>query len=378
MRDALPDYPWDALAPYIAQANAHPGGAINLSIGSPVDPTPAAVEQALAAATEAHAYPATAGTPALRAAIAEWFARRRGVTIAPSAVLPTVGSKELVALLPFLLGLGAGEAVVYPTTAYPSYAIGAALVGAEAIAADDPDDWPEHTKLIWVNSPANPHGAVLGVDALRRAVQRARALGAVIASDECYAEFGWEAPWDTERIPSILDPRVVGDDHAGVLCVYSLSKQSNLAGYRAALVGGDGKIIDQLLTVRKHAGLMLPAPVQAAMVAALGDSSHVEQQRAIYRARREVLLPALTRAGYRVVASEAGLYLWVTRSAGDAQQTVREAPATAWSLVSEFADRGIIVGPGHFYGNRSGEFVRIALTASDAAIHAAAERVTKR
>lgn len=377
MRDALPDYPWDALAPYIAQANAHPGGSINLSIGSPVDPTPAAVEQALAAATEAHAYPATAGTPELREAIAEWFARRRGVTIAPSAVLPTVGSKELVALLPFLLGLGEGEAVVYPTTAYPSYAIGAALVGAEAIAADDPDDWPEHTKLIWVNSPANPHGAVLGVDALQRAVQRARELGAVIASDECYAEFGWEAPWDTERIPSILDPRVVGDDHTDVLCVYSLSKQSNLAGYRAALAGGDRKIIDQLLTVRKHAGLMLPAPVQAAMVVALGDPSHVEQQRAIYRARREVLMPALTRAGYRIVSSEAGLYLWVTRSAGDSRQTVREGSATAWSLVSEFAERGIIVGPGHFYGTRSGEFARIALTASDAAIHAAAERITK-
>ena len=363
MRGPLPDYPWDAMAPYAAQAAAHPGGALNLSVGSPVDPSPASVREALAAATDAHAYPATAGTPRLREAIAEWYLRRRGVTVAPSAVLPTVGSKELVALLPFLLGIGAGEAVAFPRVAYPSYAMGAALVGADAVAADDPAEWPAHTRLVWLNSPGNPDGRVLGVDALRAAVARARELGAVIVGDECYAEFGWEEPWRSERIPSVLDPRVVGDDHRGVLAIYSLSKQSNLAGYRAAFLAGDQQVVDQLLTVRKHAGLMLPAPVQAAMVAALSDEAHVDAQRERYRARHDVLRPALEAAGYTIEGSEAGLYLWVTRG------------VDAWQSVAEFAGLGIVVGPGPFYGEHSPNHVRLALTASDADIAEAARRI---
>lgn len=363
MRGALPDYPWDAMAPYVDQASRHSNGPLNLSIGSPVDPSPQGVRDALAEATDAHAYPATAGTPPLREAIAEWFARRRGVTIAPESVLPTIGSKELVALLPFLLGIGAGEAVVFPRIAYPSYAIGAAMVGAEAIASDDPSEWPDHTRLVWLNSPSNPDGRVLDVAALRAAVSRARELGAVIAGDECYAEFGWEAPWDRDAIPSILDPRVVGDDHTGVLSVYSLSKQSNLAGYRAAFIGGDPKLIEALLTVRKHAGLMQPAPVQAAMIAALQDTTHVDEQRDRYLSRREVLLPALEAAGFRIEGSEAGLYLWATRD------------VDAWQSVEEFARLGIVVGPGHFYGDHSPRHVRLALTASDAHIREAAARI---
>lgn len=363
LRGPLPDYPWDLLAPYIERANQHPDGALNLSIGSPVDPTPAAVRDALAAATDSHAYPATAGTPELRQAIADWYLRRRGVTVAPDAVLPTVGSKELVALLPFLLGIGPGEAVALPRVAYPSYAMGAAMVGAEAIAADDPAEWPDHTRLVWLNSPANPTGAVLSVDQLRAAVARAREIGAVIVSDECYAELGWEGEWRSERIPSILDPRVVGDDHRGVLGIYSLSKQSNLAGYRAAFLAGDPELVAQLLNVRKHAGLMVPGPVQQAMVVALGDDQHVDEQRERYRARRAQLLPALAHAGYRVDHSEAGLYLWVTRG------------VDAWQSVAEFAELGIIVGPGHFYGTHSPEHVRVALTASDDTIAAAADRL---
>ncbi|SDQ38259.1 succinyldiaminopimelate transaminase [Leucobacter chromiiresistens] len=363
MRQALPEYPWDAMEPYAARASRHPEGVLNLSVGSPVDPSPSAVREALAAATDAHAYPATAGAPALREAIAEWYGRRRGVSVAADAVLPTVGSKELVALLPFLLGIGAEEAVVHPTIAYPSYTMGAALVGADAVAADDPATWPEHTRLVWVNSPSNPDGRVLDAEALRAAVERARELGAVIAGDECYAEFGWEAPWDEQRIPSILDPRVVGDDHRGVLSVYSLSKQSNLAGYRAAFLAGDPALVSRLLTVRKHAGLMLPAPVQAAMQVALADEQHVDEQRARYRARRDVLRPALEGAGFTIEGSEAGLYLWATRD------------ADAWESVAQFADLGIIVGPGHFYGDRSPRHVRLALTAPDADIAAAAARI---
>lgn len=363
MRESLPDYPWDAMAPYAARAAEYQGGAVNLSIGSPVDPTPQVIADALASATEARSYPATSGTQALREAIAEWYQRRRGVIVAPEAVLPTIGSKELVALLPFLLGIGAGEAVVFPKIAYPSYAIGAALVGADAIASDDPEEWPEHTKLVWLNSPGNPDGRVLDVAALSAAVGRARELGAIIVGDECYAEFGWESPWIDTPIPSVLDPRVVGDSHDGVLAIYSLSKQSNLAGYRAAFLAGDESIVSQLLTVRKHAGLIVPAPVQAAMIVALADETHVDEQRARYRARREVLRPALEQAGFEVTGSEAGLYLWATRG------------QDAWETIAKLADLGIIAGPGHFYGEHSPNHVRLALTATDRDIAEAAKRL---
>ena len=351
---ALPDFPWDSLVPYAERARSHPDGLIDLSVGSPVDPTPALIREALSAATDAHAYPLTSGTPALREAIVDWFARRRGVDdLTVANVLPTIGSKELVALLPFLLGLGKGDTVVHPSVAYPTYAIGGALVGATVVASDDPAEWPEGTKLVWVNSPGNPDGSVLPVEQLRAAVVRARELGAVIASDECYAELNWNG---TEPTPSILDPRVIAGERNSVLVLYSLSKQSNLAGYRAALVAGCSDLITELLGVRKHIGLIPPAPVQEAMIAALRDETHVAEQRERYRARRTLLKPALERAGYRVDESGAGLYLWVTKG------------RDSWDTVSEFADAGILVVPGTFYGEHPAQHVRIALTASDSSI----------
>lgn len=361
----LADYPWDAVAPYAERARRHPAGIVDLSIGSPVDPTPAVVAEALAAATDAHAYPQTMGTPALREAIVDWYARRRGVPgLTPAHVLPTVGSKELVALLPLLLGLGPGDAVVHPRAAYPTYEVGARLVGAEAVASDDPAEWPANTRLIWINSPGNPDGRVLSTDELTDAVTRARALGAVIASDECYAELGWDAPWDTAGVPSVLDPAVVGDDLTGVLSVYSLSKQSNLAGYRAAFLAGDPELVARLLTGRKHLGLMPPAPVQRAMTVALGDDAHVVEQRERYARRRAVLKPAVEAAGFTVDRSEGGLYLWATEG------------RDAWESVGRLADLGILVGPGHFYGTYFPQHVRFSLTATDERIAAAAERLT--
>lgn len=356
----LADYPWDAVAPYAARARTHPDGLVDLSIGSPVDPTPEVVAAALRTATDAPAYPQTVGTPALREAIAQWYARRRGVPgLTPGHVLPTVGSKELVALLPLLLGLGPGDVVVHPRAAYPTYEVGARLVGATPFAADDPAQWPAGTRLAWVNSPGNPDGRVLDVADLQTAVARARELGAVLASDECYAELGWDA----EPIPSALDPRVTGPGLEGVLSVYSLSKQSNLAGYRAAFLAGDPMIVGRLLTARKHLGLMLPAPVQAAMVAALGDDEHVAAQKERYRARRAVLKPALEAAGFRIDASEAGLYLWATEA------------RDAWESLGRLADLGILAGPGHFYGTHFPQHIRLSLTAPDERIAAAAARL---
>ena len=362
----LDDYPWDAVAPYARRAAAHPGGAVDLSIGSPVDATPAVVADALRAGTDAHAYPQTVGTPALREAIAAWYDRRRGVPgLGVGEVLPTVGSKELVALLPLLLDIGAGDVVVHPRAAYPTYEVGAKLVGATPFASDDPAEWPDGTRLVWLNTPGNPDGRVLDVAELRAAVARARELGAVIASDECYAELGWEGPWAGERVPSILDPRVVGDDRSGVLSVYSLSKQSNLAGYRAAFLAGDAGIVAALVTARKHLGLMLPAPVQAAMTVALVDDAHVAEQRERYRARRAVLKPALEAAGFRIDHSEGGLYLWATEG------------VDAWESMARLADLGILAGPGHFYGTHFPQHVRFSLTATDERIAAAAQRLTQ-
>ncbi|MGO2659673.1 succinyldiaminopimelate transaminase [Mycetocola reblochoni] len=363
---ALPDYPWDTIAPYRARAAAHPGALIDLSIGSPVDPTPELIRRALAEATDAHAYPSTVGTPELRRAIVDWFARRRGVPgLSVDEVLPTIGSKELVALLPFMLGLGEGDIVVHPAAAYPSYAMGAALCGASAVGVDDPADWPEGTRLVWINSPGNPDGRVWSVDELSVAVRRARELGAVIVGDECYAELGWVEPWTGEATPSVLDPRVVGDSRTGVLAAYSLSKQSNLAGYRAAFVAGDPAIVERLTTVRKHAGLMLPQPLQHAMTVALGDDGHVAEQRERYRRRREVLVPAVEAAGFRIDRSEAGLYLWVSDG------------SDCWETMGWLADHGILAGPGVFYGEAGARHARLSLTATDEHIAAAAARLTE-
>jgi aspartate/methionine/tyrosine aminotransferase len=171
---ALPDFPWDALVPYGDIARRHPDGIVDLSVGSPVDPTPELVRVALAEATDAHSYPATAGTPALREAIAAWYLRRRGVALGVANVLPTIGSKELVAWMPVLLGLGEGDVVVHPTVAYPTYAVGAAIAGATALASDDPADWPAETKLVWLNSPGNPDGHIDSIEVLAAAVARAR------------------------------------------------------------------------------------------------------------------------------------------------------------------------------------------------------------
>lgn len=364
----LPDFPWDTLAPFAARARAHPDGLVDLSVGTPVDPTPAVVTAALAAAADAPGYPTTHGTPALRSAVAHWFAHRRGVPdLDPAAVLPTIGSKELVALLPALLGLGPGDVVVHPRIAYPTYDVGARLAGATALATDDVQDWAgrSEVRLVWLNSPSNPTGAVLGVAELRAVVEQARAIGAVVASDECYALLAWDQPWAGEGVPSILDPRVAGGDHRGLLAVHSLSKQSSMAGYRAAFVAGDPDLVAGLLETRKHLGMMLPGPVQAAMAAALEDDAHVADQHARYARRRAALRAAFDDAGYLVEPSPAGLYLWLSAPGQD-----------AWATVADLAEEGILVAPGTFYGPAGDRHVRVALTATDVDVARAAARLT--
>ncbi|MFW7414420.1 succinyldiaminopimelate transaminase [Demequina sp. SO4-18] len=365
---ALPDFPWDSLVPYRERAQEHPDGVVDLSVGTPVDPTPALIQRALADAANAPGYPTTHGTVELRRAVVDWFARTRGVTgVDPDAVLPTVGSKELVAWLPALLGLSRGDVVVHPATAYPTYAVGAILAGASAVATDSVGDWAERddVKLVWINSPSNPTGAVLSREELRDIVTAARRIGAVVASDECYAALPWAEGWVQDGVPSVLDPDVCGGDHTGLLALYSLSKQSSLAGYRAAFAAGDPALIADLVQTRKHAGMIVPAPVQAAMTVALRDDRHVAAQRDVYRNRRELLLPALQAAGFSVSGSDAGLYLWASRD------------ENCWETIEWLAERGIVAAPGSFYGVAGERHVRIALTATNERVRAGTHRLSK-
>lgn len=362
----LPDYPWNQLAPYRELAAKHPGGVVDLSIGTPVDDTPQLIQDALHAAANSHGYPTTQGTEEVRRAIVDWFARRRNVTgLGLEEVMPTVGSKEMVAWLPLFLGIGPGDIVVRPKIAYPTYDIGAQLVGATPIATDDlstlSGEERAKVKLIWVNSPGNPTGQVRSVEQLREVVHTARELGAVVASDECYAELGWDRY--EGQIPSILDSRVSDGNLDDLFALYSLSKQSNLAGYRAAFVAGAPNLMPDLVNSRKHAGMIVPGPIQHAMVVALNDDAHVDAQREIYRARREALRPALENFGLTIEDSVAGLYLWCTEG------------RPSFTTIQRLAELGIVAGPGVFYGTHGEQHVRVALTASDERIAAAVERL---
>ena len=355
----LPTFPWDRLRPLKSRAEAVAGGIVDLSVGTPVDETPEVVRAALNAASNSPGYPTVLGTEALRTAAAGWLARRHGVRVDPQNVLPVIGTKELVASLPSQLGLGPGDAVAYPAIAYPTYDVGARLAGAEAVAAGGTVELgPRRISLMWVNSPGNPTGQVLGVEHLRKVVEWARERGTIVASDECYLEFGWDA-----APVSLLHPDVCGGSYNGLLSVHSLSKRSNLAGYRAGFITGDPAVVAELLEVRKHAGFIVPGPVQAAMTAALDDDAHVEVQRERYARRRTELRAAVEAAGFRIDHSAGGLYLWATRG------------EPCWGTASWFADRGILVAPGEFYGSAGSHHVRIALTATDERIASAASRI---
>ena len=386
----LPEYPWDELAPIAEKAGKFPGGMVDLSVGTPVDPVPAVVQNALVAAANAPGYPLTAGTPELRSAAAGWLARSLDVRVDPRTVLPVIGTKAFIAWLPTMLGLGPGDTVAYPALAYPTYDMGARLAGASSVAVDVAardvqhsdvqhsdsqhgvsqhgvsqrgalDGAPASTRLLWVNSPSNPSGSVLPDGVLRDAVGWARSRGAVIASDECYIELGWDAAAPR----SVLHESVRGDSLDGVLAVFSLSKRSNLAGYRAGFVTGDPALMRDLLLVGRQAGMIVPAPVQAAMIAALSDDAHAAEQKARYAARRAILAEGLRTAGFTIEHSEAGLYLWATRPGLD-----------GWAACELLASEcGILAGPGSFYGPAGNAYIRVALTATDERVAAAGARL---
>ena len=352
MRAQLPDFPWDALAPYGEKARAHPQGIIDLSQGTPVDPTPEFIQQVLRDASNSPSYPVTAGTPELRAAIKKWATERLGAT-GEFDVLPIIGSKELVAWLPTYLE---SKSVLIPEIAYPTYHVGAVLAAAASVPVPiDAATWPQ-ADLAWLNSPSNPTGRVHSAEEVKSCIQWSRANKSVLISDECYLEFDQNA-----HSVSVLSQ--TGGDNTNILAVHSLSKRSSMAGYRAAFLVGDSALIARIREIRKHGGMMVPLPVQKAMTVALADDVHVAEQRARYNARKDALRPALVSAGFTVEFSDSGLYLWCTRN------------EDAWASVAWLAERGILATPGSFYGEQGKNHIRIAMTASDAHISDAVQRL---
>jgi succinyldiaminopimelate transaminase len=354
-----PPYPYERLGDVIAIAEQHAGGAINLSIGTPCDAAPADVIAALSTVDGARTYPSAIGSQEFREAAARWITRRFGVDVDPGTQLAAcVGTKELVASAPQYLRLRAPsrDTVLYPAISYPTYEMGAILAGCRAVpyrTLDDiDDDDAERALCLWVNSPANPTGELLDLDA---AARWGRDRGVPVLSDECYAEFVWEGPRAT----------VLATGTEGVLAVHSLSKRDNFAGARIGFYAGDADLVHYLREVRKHAGLMPAGPVQAAAVIALDDDVHVEAQRARYLRRLQRLQQVLKAAGYDAPLPSGAFYLWAPAPDGN-----------AWEAAYDIAAKtGIVVSPGEFYGAQSAAFFRVAAVAPDERIELAARRI---
>jgi succinyldiaminopimelate transaminase len=373
---APPPYPYDRLTTLSEVASRHSGGVIDLSIGTPCDPPPREVIEALAASRAERGYPPSVGTVRFRKAGAGWIGRRFGVEVDPRALAACVGTKEFVASVAWYLRLRAPErdTVLCPALAYPTYALGAELAGCRAVripeaaggglefAAVSAED-ASRAVVLWVNSPSNPSGSLTNLGA---AAAWGRAAGVPVLSDECYAEFSWDTAPAT----------ILQHGPAGVLAVHSLSKRSNMAGLRAGFYAGDRDLVDYLSEVRKHAGLMVPGPVQAAAAVALDDDEHVDLQRTRYRRRLERLAVALRSLDLEVELPAGGFYLWVPVPAwADVVGSTRGMNG-AWALTEILAERaGVLVSPGEFYGSDGGGHVRVALVQPDDRIELAIDRL---
>jgi succinyldiaminopimelate transaminase len=346
-----PPYPYDRLEDLRAEAVARHGRCIDLSVGTPFDPPPRSVLDALAGSGSERGYPPSFGSADLRSAVHEWFGRRLGLDVPVDAIAACIGTKELVAGLPHWLRLRdpARDTVLYPAVSYPTYAMGAQLAGCRAVEVPLDREWSidlsaiapadaERALCLWVNTPGNPAG---GLDDLAAAAAWGRAHGVPVLSDECYIEFTWDGA-----------PRTIlthGVD--GVLAVHSLSKRSNLAGVRVGFYAGDPELVSYLRDIRKHAGFMVPGPCQAAGIAALADDDHVDEQRARYVERLEAGRRLLAAAGIEAPTPRGGFYLWAPAPEGD-----------AWGAATDLARRaGVLVSPGEFYGPAGASHVRVAL-----------------
>jgi succinyldiaminopimelate transaminase len=359
-----PPYPYDRLDAYQKMASQFDGGIVDLSIGTPCDPPPQAVIDALAGSGSERGYPASIGSENLRRSIARWMGRRFSIDVPISRIAACIGTKEFVATTPQYMKLRrpGRDTVIYPAIAYPTYEMGATLAGLRALPvpmnaeghmdfASLSEDDIARALMVWVNSPSNPTG---GLDDLKYAANWGRKHDVPVFSDECYTEFTWgTAP------QSILQH---GLD--GVVAVHSLSKRSNLAGVRVGFYSGDAEIVDYLKEVRKHAGFMVPGPAQAAGVAALDDDEHVRVQRDRYLSRLEMMAKTLTTwSGIDIALPSGGFYLWF--NAGD-----------AWEFTEKLArEGGALVSPGDFYGAGGSHNVRVAVVQPDAKLAMVAKRL---
>jgi aspartate/methionine/tyrosine aminotransferase len=368
----LPPYPYDRVAELGRLAEALPGGMVDCSVGTPCDPPLPAVVEALSGSGSERGYPASVGSLGLRQAAAAWLSRRFGLEPAsPSSVAACVGTKELVASVPQMLRLRqpGRDTVLYPAVSYPTYAMGAALAGCRAVpvppapgslggldlgAIAETD--AARALVLWSNSPSNPTG---GLGDLGAEAAWGRSHGVPVFSDECYAEFTWAGP-----------PRsILEHGFDGVVAVHSLSKRSNLAGVRVGFFAGDAELVEYLALVRRHAGLMVPGPAQAAGAVALADDGHVEVQRGRYRERLKFLADVLTRWGCPTALPDGAFYLWVPVPAGRWTDD--------WSMAEELArTAGLLVGPGDLYGEAGAGFVRVAVVQPVHRLELVAERLT--
>ena len=370
-----PPYPHDRLDALKEVAAAAPGGLVDCSVGTPVDPMPdVAVRALIDAAAAATGYPATIGSVAYRAAAAAWIERRFGCSVTPDQIVACVGTKELVASLPRALSLRdpSRDIVLYPAASYPTYAMGATLAGLQAVPVPVDDHWhldlqavsdadAARALVVWLNDPSNPTGVTASPSEMLAAVTWARERGIIVASDECYAEFTYDD--DGAPAPPVT-ALAAGNDR--VLAVHSLSKRSNMAGVRAGFVAGDHELVTYLGEVRKHGGLMTPAPVQAAAAAALGDDVHVREQQQRYARRRAVAISALEARGLVHDGGPSTFYLWLR---------TREGSSDGWSITAELAATGLLVAPGEFYGDAGASHARMALTVTDDDLARACERL---
>jgi succinyldiaminopimelate transaminase len=353
-----PPYPYDRLDDLRKAADRLPGGCVDLSIGTPCDPPPPAVIEALATSGVERGYPPSVGSPALRESAAGWLDRRFGAAVDPADVAACVGTKELVAGVPHWLRLRTPgrDTVLYPEISYPTYAMGATLARCRAVAygrLDDLDPADANRALcVWVNTPANPTGEL---DDLAGAAAWGRDHGVPVFSDECYVEFTWDGPGRT----------ILTEGVDGVVALHSLSKRSNLAGVRAGFYAGDPGLVHYLSEVRKHAGFMVPGPVQAAAAVAFDDDDHVDQQRQRYLRRLDLMAAAMSEVGIEARRPPGTFYLWVAAPGGD-----------AWGLAHRLAaEGGLLVSPGEFYGPAGADHVRVAVVQPDDRLELAAQRL---
>jgi acetylornithine aminotransferase len=360
---SLAAYPFTRLAETKRALLARGVELIDFGVGEPREETPAFIRAALAAGVEpVSPYPAAEGLPELREAIARWCARRFGVALDPDReIVPTFGSKEAIFHLAQVLD---GELVALPAPAYPVYERGAAFAGKGVLElpllaereflpdldAVDAATWAR-VAILWLNFPNNPTGATAPLALYEHAAALAREHGFVLASDEAYSELYFGAP-----PASALQVA----DRAQVAVFNTLSKRSSMPGFRSGFVAGDPDLVTLLKRYRPNVGVAPPEFVQRASVVAWDDEAHVEAVRETYRAKRDVLVPALAAAGLRHAGGDASFFLWL---------------AEAEDAAAELLEEGIVLTPGSFFGPTGAGYARLALVPTLAACRRAAELI---